>query len=191
MAVITETSRDIHQEPFTLLPRGLKDAVSIALPLALQEEDQRPSLVREASDAYTQVLIDNSNLGPNPTKRARVRFIRETLGINDASIARLLGITQRQVERQDLRARRRDELGQFDRRLEAAVTVSGILGVGISGYPDAALDRRAALRAPIDHLAGLSTSRLLEAGYGHIAVAKAQEAVRISRGAMGQQRGHW
>ncbi len=190
MAVITET-RDIHQGRFTLLPRNLKDTVSIALPLAIQEEDSSPRLAEEASEAYTQVLIDHPELGATPSKRARVRFVKQSLFTTDAKTARLLGITENQVQRMDLRARRKEEMGQFDTRLQAAVAVAGILDTHISGYPDAHLDRRAALNAPHTELAGFSTFRLLEAGFGNIAVAQALRAVRTSREAMGQQRGSW
>lgn len=166
---------------YYLAPRRLKDAVDIAIPVAQTPEDTNDALREEAIEAYTQALRDNPELGQRPpTLRARVKFMQDRLGYPSERIARLLGITANQIVRKDLRARRKEEVGKFEERVNNAVTVASVLTNRFHGYPDALVDRRISLHRQNGRLSDFTVFKAMEAGFGNIAVAIALDAARVA-----------
>lgn len=176
---------------YLLAPRSLKEAVDIAIPVAQIYQDTNQALKEAASDAYTQALRDNRALGDFPTMRAKLRFIQSRLGLPDEKIAGLLGITANQVVRQDLRARRKNEIGKFKDRLNNGFTVASILARESGEYPGVKIDRKISLMLPSGNLSGFSVLKAMEAGFGNIGVAIALESARHKQEIMGYQRGNW
>lgn len=193
MAAITETirQRSISQPSESsighlLAPRNLKDAVDIAIPVAQTPEDLNEQLKEAADDEYTQALRDNPELGEHPSLRARVIFMQTYLKLNENETAKLLGITANQVIRKDFRARRKDEIGKFEERLNNGVATANIL---LAEEPATVFNRRDAIRRKNGKISDFSIFTAMEAGFGNIAVAIAQNTVRQYQETMEHQRG--
>lgn len=169
-----------------LLRVNRRQAIDLAIPLARFEEDMGDALRQAASDAYTETLRENpdelrlrsaNRPEPEPTRRARVRFIQKRLKLTDSKLAEFLGITANQVRRLDLRTRRKKQMGTLDQRLNGLTTIAHRLGQGISGYPGEIIDRRVSIASPNGTL-NISVGDAIAAGYPHLGVAAAMESKR-------------
>ncbi|HYM65421.1 MAG TPA: hypothetical protein VES68_02970 [Candidatus Sulfotelmatobacter sp.] len=160
---------------------NLKPTFEVALPERTLEEDLDVTLALNAQEAYSDELREHPEF---LTKRSKLRFIKKTLKYEDRKTAKLLGITTNQVERQDLRGRRKEEVERFDQRFNGLFALSSILERNFHGYIGAVVDRRVALETPNGKLSEMSVNMAVERGYINVAVAIALETVRQNRETM-------
>ncbi len=170
-----------------LATRTLKEGIDIAIVAAQTPEDLDIELKEQADEEYRQALRDNESLGSYPTIRSRVKFMQTNLGLDTEETARLLGITANQVARKDFRARRKEEIGKFESRLNNGVAITNIL---MKENPATVFNRRDAIRRSNGKIIDYSIFKVMEAGFGNIAVSLAQEhTIKHNQEVMGYQRG--
>ncbi len=180
-----EELRSKTKKPLLTGEFNLTPSVELAIPERVLPEDADVALRRNASDAFNEQLEARPEL---TSKRARLRFIKETLKYDDHKIAHFLGITKNQVERYDLRGRRKKEVGRFQERFDGLFALAGILEANLKGFPDSYLDRRIALETPIGKLSEMSVNDAVRGAFINIAVGIALEAVRQKEKTFGYQR---
>ena len=156
---------------------NLRPSIEIAIPEATLEEDLDVTLKINAIEAFSDELRAHPDL---KTKRARLKFIKDTLKYDDRRLAKYLGITADQIVRKDLRGRRKEEVERFEQRFNGLFTLSGILERNFHGYIGAVVDRRVVLESPNGKLSDISVNMAVEKGFINIAVAVALEAVRLN-----------
>lgn len=177
-----------------------------SLPAVRMDEDTDEALADQANTAYTDELRKHVEIKGNIEllgKHARLNFIRGSLGYGDHRLARhlaitrsekdkkgdlrfaqYLGITENQVQRSDLRGRRKKEVARFEQRFNGLFALSSILVESVEDV----IDRRVALETPSGKLSDVSVGDAIKVGYINIAVAIALEAVRQSEETMGYQK---
>ena len=176
-----------------------------AIPERTMDEDTDVALADQANTAYIDQLRKHVEEKGNTEllkKMARLNFIRGSLGYGDHRLARhmgitrnerdqkgdyrlaqYLGITVNQVQRADLRGRRKKEVGRFEQRFNGLFALSSILAESIEDV----IDRRVAFETPNGKLSDVSVSDAIKAGYINIAVAIALEAVRQNESSQDHQ----
>lgn len=174
------TRKPVLTGEFNLTPR-----VELAIPQRVLPEDADLALRGNAAEAFNEQLEARPELA---SKRARLRFIKQTLRYDDHKISQFLGITGNQVERYDLRGRRKKEVGRFQERFDGLFALAGILEANLKGFPDSYLDRRIALETPIGKLSEMSVNDAVKGAFINIAVGIALEAVRQKEKTFGYQR---
>lgn len=189
---------------FRLIP--VISDVEGALPTIRMGEDTDEALADQASLAYDDELSKHIKTKGNielGKKSARLEFIRGSLGYGDHRLAKhlgittgekdqrgdyklaqYLGITANQVQRGDLRGRRKKEVDRFEQRFNGLFTLSSILAENI----DDVIDRRVALETPNGKLSEVSISDAIKAGYINIAIGIALATVRQNEEVIGYQR---
>lgn len=182
----------------------IKD-VEGSLPIIRMDEDTDEALADQASSAYVTELekhIKNKGNIELRKKSARLEFIRGSLGYGDHRLARhlrittgekdqqgdyrlaqYLGITPNQVQRGDLRGRRKKEVNRFEQRFNGLFALSSILAENIEDI----IDRRVALETPNGKLSEVSISDAIKAGYINIALGIALASVRQRENVIGYQ----
>lgn len=176
-----------------------------SLPIIRMDEDTDEALADQASSAYITELekhIKNKGNIELRKKSARLGFIRGSLGYGDHRLARhlrittgekdqqgdyrlaqYLGITPNQVQRGDLRGRRKKEVNRFEQRFNGLFALSSILAENIEDI----IDRRVALETPNGKLSEVSISDAIKAGYINIALGIALTSVRQRENVIGYQ----
>jgi len=169
-----------------------------AIPERKMDEDTDAALTDQANTAYIDQLrkhVEGKGNTELLKKMARLNFIRGSLGYGDHRLARrlkitrterdkkgdtrlaaYLGITENQVQRGDLRGRRKKEVARFEERFNGFFALSSILAESVEDV----IDRRVALETPNGKLSDVSVADAIKAGYINIAVAIALEAVRTN-----------
>lgn len=188
-------SKPVPTGKFRITPR-ITD-IEAVFPIIRMDEDTDKALADQANMAFIDQLKKHVKekghielLG----KLARLKFIRGSLryGANprlarhlrittiekdrkgDHRLAQYLGITENQVQRGDLRGRRKKEIARFEERFNGLFALSSILAESVEDV----IDRRIALETPNGKLSNVSVGDAIKAGYINIAVAIALEAVR-------------
>ncbi len=180
--------------------------IEAVFPTIRMNEDTDEALADQARTAYDDQLEKHVKAKENTEllgKLARLNFIRGSLGYGDHRLARRLRITTReidrkgdsrlaqylgttanQVQRGDLRGRRKKEVGRFEQRFNGLFALSSILAESVEDV----IDRRIALETPNGKLSSVNVSDAIKAGYINIAVAIALEAVRHNESSGNNQR---
>lgn len=181
--------------------------IEASLPAVRMDEDTDKALADQAKSTYDDELYKQVNQKNNIEllrKNARLNFIRGSIGYGDHQLARqlrittsekdrkgdqrlaqYLGITENQVQRGDLRGRRKKEIARFEERFNGLFTLSSILAESV----DDVIDRRIALETPNGKLSDVSVSGAIKAGYINIAIGIALAAIRQNEEAIGYQQG--
>ena len=177
-----------------------------ALPAIRMDEDTDQALADQANlaydDEFRKHIKDKGNI-ELMKKSARLGFIRGSLGYGDHRLARHLGITRNekdkkgdfrlaqylgittnQIQRGDLRGRRKKEVDRFEQRFNGLFTLSSILAENIEDI----IDRRVALETPNGKLSEISINDAIKAGYINIAVGITLSTIRQNQEVMGYQR---
>lgn len=165
---------------FDITPR-----IEKAIPTPTLLEDSDTALKLQANDVFNEEMDKHPEL---TTRTARLGFIRDNLKYDDFRLSQFLGITLNQVQRKDLRGRRKKEVDRFEQRFKDLFTVSSILTTHFAGYIGATMDRKISLEAPNGKLSDISVSDAIKGGYSSIAVAVALEAVRLHGESMDNQK---
>lgn len=199
------SSKPVLTGEFRVIPR-ITD-IEAVFPTVRMNEDTDEALADQARTAYDEQFEKHVKAKGNIEllgKLARLNFIRGSLGYGDHRLARhlritttekdqkgdhrlaqYLGITENQVQRGDLRGRRKKEVVRFEERFNGFFALSSILAESVEDV----IDRQIALETPNGKLSNVSVSDAIKAGYINIAVAIALETVRHNESSGDNQRG--
>lgn len=174
----------VNSKPVLTGEFNLTPSVDRAIPVRKMYEDSDFFLKDQADEAFTDELMRHPETA---TKRDRLRFIRSTLKYDNRILAQYLGITTDQVQRYDLRGRRKTEIERFEQRFNGLFTLSSILERHFKDYIGAVIDRKVVLNTPNGKLSDVSISKALQGGYVNIAVAIILETLRQNGETIGYQ----
>lgn len=164
---------------------NITPSVEKAIPTPIFFEDSDQALRLQANDAFNNEMDKHPEL---TTKVARLGFIKDNLKYDDFRLSQFLGITLNQVQRKDLRGRKKKEINRFEQRFKDLFTITSILTTHFSGYIGATMDRKISLETPNGKLSNISVSDAIKEGYTSIAVAIALETVRLNQESMDYQK---